>query len=266
MEQHPEQEVIIPLLEDKGVIDAFRWAATSSLAGALRSFDEEAGNDANVLGTLRHNQFHNRIDRAGSTGDYAVPEGESTSSGSDILFSGLSDTEISTFPPLPKGTLVREDYNQSPAWICEKARIFIQSVNPGQFENFPWHSQKSKTKREIAMKPFESNTVSFAQQGTLPLDLPEVESIPDDEYINLVLVHSYDPVTMRQEIALGRPRSTKEKEPQWHWLEPISLKSTSPIIGSKDKEKKVAVPDPAEDVAVRLRKTSQKKSVNQDEK
>lgn len=155
MERHPEQDLIISSLADTGILPALSWAHYASVLSTLSTYEEDAGHDATFLGTLRHNQLCDRIDRAGSTGKYVVSDDETLSSDVDVARMSLSSEELVSFTPLESGILVRQDYRQSPAWVYGNYRIFLQSVKYGKMERIPWHTL-SKTKREIAERPFTS--------------------------------------------------------------------------------------------------------------
>ena len=80
-----EQAEVVGALEEAKIINLFEWAGRIAYGRVFQDFDEEAGHDQAIVGSLGYKYLINLLDRAGGCGKYALPEGTSPEAGLDLL-------------------------------------------------------------------------------------------------------------------------------------------------------------------------------------
>lgn len=213
-----DQSDILKQLEQSGIIDAISWAASTSAISSIQQFDPEQGHDRAWLGTTRHNQLSDRLDRVFSVNNYALePEDNQIKSDGSRLV-GLPDEARASIPAIEPGLVSRSNLLQSPGWQFEDIRLLIQSAPIDSFESYSWKS-KGGVKKRVAEIRHDPVTVSRPIQTSLLL--PEVDDDfgESDEVTNLIVMHGLDEVTHNRKLAIGRAHYQEGDSRPWHWLE-----------------------------------------------
>lgn len=212
-----EQAEVVGALEEAKIINLFEWAGRIAYGRVFQDFDEEAGHDQAIVGSLGYKYLINLLDRAGGCGKYALPEGTSPEAGLDLLRAGITDEAFDDMPPFTPGSIIRSNFNGSPGWASGNIRWLLQSYNFGEIDRISW-SQKSETKRRVAQHPSSEDPNALFTLADLGLEEEGLVEDLDFTGKTLVLAHAFDRATGSFEMYLGRSRETVSRgDTPWHW-------------------------------------------------
>jgi hypothetical protein len=252
-----EQTIIIDRLELAGILDGVRWAYAAAVNRTLGDYSEAAGYDAAWLGNTRFTLFRDRLDRVFACGRYALQADADAAAGLDLLLAELRDHEMETMPKVAPHLVRRADLNHSPGWAFDKIRFLLASCSFGKIGTLPW-PQRSPTKQLVA-----TQVRSYRQPSLLDdLALDEIDGLLAirEQKLDLetfVIAHSMDPIGLRRELVLGRPRINSGGGEAWHWYQ--NLLSTQPQGGGFYAEEPISAgSEVVSDAPVRLRREADK--------
>jgi hypothetical protein len=212
-----EENDIFAALKAASVIDLLDWASTTAFARVAQDYDEDAGHDQSVAGFLAYKYLLDLLDRATSSGKYALPEGASADHGRDILRQGISTEAFEAMPRLDPDFINRSNFNGSPGWAFGDVRWLLQSCRFGDIDKLIW-GQKSDSKLQVANQPFiDADTVLF---DFADLDMDEPETVAIDEFVGstLILAHAFNRENGSFEVYIGRSRAPEHwGDGPWHW-------------------------------------------------
>lgn len=212
-----EQEEVLQALEEAGVVDLFEWVGQTASWRLLQDFDEDAGHDQAVIGTLGYKYLINLFDRASGSGRFALPEGAAAEDGLDLVRAGVTQEAFEAMPRFEPGSIFRSNFNGSPGWAQDGIRWLLQSYRFGKIDKIAW-TKKSDTKRRVAQYPFFQDSDALLTYADFGLDEEDFPSDLGFEGKTLVLAHSFDRATGAYEIYLGRSRDSGGRgENPWYW-------------------------------------------------
>ena len=252
-----EQQDVIGDLEATLVLAGVRWAYRSATTRTLETYSEADGHDAAWLGNTRFTLFRDRLDRLFTCCRYAQRVGSNITANLDLLYSELTELDISAMPQLAPDLLRRADLNGSPGWASQGRRFLLASCAFGKLDRLPW-PQKSPTKQRVARQPDPAPS-----QGTL------FDGLADDEFAGLIMLatathqldmetfvvaHTLDPFSQSMELVFGRPRLNSGGGEAWHWYQDLLVGPPSDGGRRVDDSPSPQSPDAAPDAPVRLRR------------
>ncbi len=252
-----EQQDVIGNLEATLVLAGVQWAYRSASTRTLETYSEADGHDAAWLGNTRFTLFRDRLDRVFTCCRYAQRVGSNITANLDLLYSELTELDISAMPQLAPGLVCRADLNGSPGWACQSRRFLLASCAFGKLDSLPW-PQKSPTKQRVARQPDPASL-----QGTL------FDGLADDEFAGLialatathqldmetfVVAHTLDPFSQSIELVFGRPRLNSGGGEAWHWYQDLLAMPPGDDGRRVDGSPSPQLPDAAPDAPVRLRR------------
>lgn len=203
-------------LADSGLCDVLKWAAPVAFARTNELYDEDAGHDQGVVGTLNHKHFVDLCDRATANGRFKLGD-DVDGLGSDFLERGITPEAFQSMPKISMGAIVRSNYKQSPGWAANRHRVLLQSFTFGKVDEIQW-AQRSNAKREVASQRFDGGPTLFDDED---YGLESTGGIPDDDAfdgITLVAAHAYSPQTGQYELYVGQSKNPERKgDSCWHW-------------------------------------------------
>lgn len=212
-----EREEVLQALEEAGIIDLFEWVGQTASWRLLQDFDEDAGHDQAVIGTLGYKYLLNLFDRASGSGRFALPEGAAPEEGLDSVRSGVTQEAFESMPRFEPGSIIQSNFNGSPGWAHSGIRWLLQSYRFGKIDKIAW-TKKSETKRRVARFPFFQDSDALLTYADFGLN---EEDFPTDlgfEGKTLVLAHAFDRTTGAYEMYLGRSRDSGGRgENPWYW-------------------------------------------------
>ncbi|TLW91336.1 hypothetical protein FFT09_19020 [Saccharomonospora piscinae] len=224
-----EEDQVLDLLADRGVLEALLWAHGSAYGQVRQDFNPEGGQKQGWIGYNAYTYLVDRLDRVFQCGDYQAPSGEGPV-GRDVLAAGISD--FATMPDLAPGTVVRHDLNGSPGWMVDGWRWLLASYPFGQVTKIRW-TDKSETKQTVARQPHNTD-----DGGLFTIEdvagLPRLEELGDHEQLlrnTLVLAHAMDSNTVDFELFLGRIRWNQDRGDAWVWRSDLLDRQTPPPAG-----------------------------------
>lgn len=212
-----EENDIFTAIKAAGVLDLLDWASTTAFARVAQDYDEEAGHDQSVVGFLAYKYLIDLLDRATSSGKYALPKGASADNGRDILRQGISTEAFESMPLLAPELINRNNFNGSPGWAFGDVRWLLQSYRFGDIDKLVW-GQKSDSKLKVANQPFvDADTVLF---NFADLDMDEPQTVAIDQFVGstLILAHAFNRENGSFEVYIGRSRAPEHRGGRpWHW-------------------------------------------------
>lgn len=217
-----EETEALAALEAAGVTDLYQWAAQTAFARVSQDYEEAAGHDQAVVGTLAYKYFQDLFDRATSSGKFALPDGASAQDGRDVLQQGISGDAFLHMPHFVPDAINRSNCNGSPGWALGDFRWLLQSYRFGQVDSIVW-GQKSQTKLLVARQPFISGEVplfSFSEFG-----LPEPTLIAIDDFVGttLVLAHAFNRENGAYEAYVGHSHEPEHwGDGSWYWRQLVA--------------------------------------------
>ncbi|MDQ6733181.1 MAG: hypothetical protein M3Z35_03540, partial [Nitrospirota bacterium] len=147
-----EETDVIEALEEAGVVALFNWVGRVAFERVFRDFDEDAGHDQAIVGSLAYKYLLNLFDRATSSGKYTLPDGSSPEDGRDLLRLGITDQAFADMPRFDRDSINRSNFNGSPGWATPEIRWLLQSFKFSGIDKIAW-SDKSPTKQRVAGLP-----------------------------------------------------------------------------------------------------------------
>lgn len=212
-----EQAEVVGALEEAKIINLFEWAGQTAYGRVFQDFDEDAGHDQAIVGSLGYKYLVNLLDRAGGCDKYALPEDTSPEAGLDLLRAGITDEAFDDMPRFAPGSIIRSNCNGSPGWARGNIRWLLQSYNFGEIDRISW-SQKSETKRRVAQRPSSEDPNALFALTDLGLEEEDLVEDLDFSGKTLVLAHAFDRATGGFEMYLGRSRETVSRgDTPWYW-------------------------------------------------
>lgn len=208
-------------LRNSGLIDALTWAAPVAFARTGQDYDEDAGHDQMVIGTLNFVYMRDLLDRVTSNERYTVSD-DGDERGRDLLVRGITPEAFKTMPQVPSGQIGRNNYKGSPGWASGGYRVLLQSYKVGKINNINW-AQHSNAKKQVASQKFGDGLLALLGD----FELEGVDGIPDDdgfEGTTLVAAHAYNPSTGAFELYVGQSKNPASRgDDCWHWKHPLLL-------------------------------------------
>ena len=218
-------------LRDCGLIDALTWAAPVAFARTGQDYDDDAGHDQMVIGTLNFVYIRDLLDRVTSNERYALADDDDDKRGLDLVERGITPEAFKAMPSLPAGHITRHNYKGSPGWASGEYRVLLQSYKVGKIERINW-SQHSNAKKQVASQWFSGRGLL---EPLADYEFEGVNGIPDDdgfEGTTLVAAHAYNPSTGAFELYIGQSKNPTDRHDScWHWKHlllssgPIGVKS-----------------------------------------
>lgn len=206
----------IKSLGEAGLLDVLRWAAPAAFAATDQIFDEDAGHDQAVVGTLNYKHLQDHLDRATSNGRFSLGD-EVEGVGGDVLERGVPPQVFRSMPVLAADAVTRSNYRRSPGWAVGGFRVLLQSFTFGGIDDIKW-GQRSDAKRQVASQHFVDDGALFDDED---FGLESIDGIPDDDDfagVTLVAAHAFNPTTKQYELYLGQSKNPANSgERCWHW-------------------------------------------------
>lgn len=222
-----EQISTLEAFRSAGLTRLFHWVGSTAYSRVAQEYDEAAGHDQSVIGFLGYKYCLNLIDRATSSGDYALPEGEMATQGRDILRGGITDEAYRAMPIFDPDFVKRRNYHGSPAWAREDVRWVLQSFPFGGIDEIVWR-RKSPSKQAIARQAFDNQSAALFEYADFDLDEPTT-SLDDFVGTTLVLAHAFDHESGIFEMYIGRSRAADAPgSGPWHWRSLVATNGTDP--------------------------------------
>ena len=252
-----EENDLFAALQTSGVIDLLDWASTTAFARVAQDYDEEAGHDQAVVGFLAYKYLLDLLDRATSSGKYALPVGASAGHGRDIIRLGISAEAFDSMPRLDPDLIKRSNFNGSPGWAFGDVRWLLQSYHFGEIDKLIW-GQKSDSKLQVANQPYVTADTALFDFADLGMDTPETVAL--DEFVGstLILAHAFNRETGAFEVYIGRSRAPEHwGDGPWHWRRLIITGGTGRPVEGRHAEGSVLPGTPpsadVQDADVKLR-------------
>lgn len=246
---------VIGKLTASGLLGVLSWAAPAAFAATEQVYDEDAGHDQSVIGTLNYKHLQDLIDRATSNGRYRRGVGVD-GFGSDVLKRGVTPEVFQSMPRLEEDAITRSNYQQSPGWAIPGVRILLQSYSFGEIEEIKW-AERSEAKRRVASQGFVSENTLFEDHEFGLESEPGILGDEAFEGVTLVAAHAFNPSTKQFELYVGQSKNAEyPKDSCWYWKQ-LLLSGGAPI-GDIGLARPPVLPGDAastnvEDVAVRIK-------------
>lgn len=250
------EDDVIRSLGEAGFLDVLKWAAPAAFAATNQIFDEDAGHDQAVVGTLNYKHLQDHLDRATSNGRFSLGE-EVEGVGGDVLERGIPPQVFRSMPVLAANAVTRSNYRRSPGWAVGGFRVLLQSFTFGGIDDIKW-GQRSDAKRQVASQHFVDDGALFDDEE---FGLESIDGIPDDDDfagVTLVAAHAFNPTTKQYELYLGQSKNPANPgERCWHWC--VKLISGGTPVGGFGSVTPPAQPmggasTDVEDVPVRIKR------------
>jgi hypothetical protein len=222
-----DQSETLEAFRNAGLTMLFDWVGSTAYARVAQEYDEAAGHDQSVIGFLGYKYCLNLFDRATSSGGYALPDGEPTAQGRDILRSGMTDEAFRSMPTLDPNLVNRRNFRGSPAWAWNDTRWVLQSFPFGGIDEIVW-GRKSDSKQAIAQQAFDNGSAALFEYADFDIDEPPTAL---DNFVGstLVLAHTFDHESGDFEMYLGRSRlADAPGRGPWHWRSLVATNGTDP--------------------------------------
>lgn len=220
-QMHTDPEVL-SLLEQEELFALFQWAGEVAFERVSQDYDEDAGHDQTIAGSLGYKYLVNLLDRATSCGKYALPAQVGPEVGEDLVRLGINEEAFDRMPRVSPGKVRRSNFNGSPGWALPEFRWLLQSYKFGEVDRIAW-STKSPTKQRVArVRRDEDLPVLFEYES---LDGESAENSDDLDFAGdtLILAHAFQKDTGAFEIYLGRSRSAEHGDDSpWYWRQLVA--------------------------------------------
>ena len=243
-------------LEMSGALDLLRWAGPVVFARVRQDYDEAAGHDRAIAGSLAYKYFLDLFDLATSSGRFRIAKDSTEDAGMDILRAGIPEQAFNAMPRFDHGSARRADCNGSPAWAFGNVRWVLQSYPFGEIDEVQW-LEKSPTKQTLAKSAPSATAEELYGWTDLDFDETSPTRVDAFEGETLVMAHAYDAETGSFEVHIGRSRLSKAIGMPWLWRTLVisggtyagttSIPSSSRVLPGTPPTRQV------EDAAVRLR-------------
>lgn len=237
------------------LLDVLRWSAATAFALTEALYDEDCGHDQGVVGYLNFKHYKDSMDRATSSGRFAVVDGVA-GTGADVLARGLSADALQSMPLVAPQAIERVDYKQSPGWAAGPYRVLLQSYAFGHVDEIVW-TERSRAKARVASQYCRLQDALFDPSD---MGIEILPGIPDDDNfdgITLVAAHAFNVATRKYEAYVGQSRNPDSADAScWYWRTLILEGGGS--AGDRGYESTPIMPESgasphAEDVPVRFR-------------
>ena len=162
-------------LDRSGLLKVLKWAAFVAFTRTGQDYDEDAGHNQMIIGSLNFVYLCDLLDRATANERYTLPDG-ANNLGEDILGRGITPEALRAMPQLPPGRVSRSDYKQSPGWAADGYRVLLQSFKYGEIDHIKW-GKRSEAKRCAASQSFITQDTLFTDED---FGLQAVVGIPGD--------------------------------------------------------------------------------------